>query len=83
MREFLAEGTEILSQGMLAESLAGFMDDAGRAIFHWNAMGAGNQTANRGPFDLMRTVVRRRFNAASAAARTTHQATMDEWDAIP
>jgi hypothetical protein len=83
LREFLAEGVEIMSVGMRPEGFAGFMDDAGRAIFHWNALPAATQAANRARFDEMRGRVRQRFNAAPAAQRAAQQAVMDRWNAVP
>lgn len=82
LREFLAEAIEIMSVGMFRESLAGFMDDAGRALFHWNSLPVAEQRANRDRFIQVRDRVRERFNAASAADRATHQATMNGYNAV-
>ncbi len=82
VREFLAEAVEIISHGMFLESMAGMMDDARRALHHWNLMPAADQAANWGRFQQVRNEVRRRFNAASAATQATHQATMNAYNAV-
>lgn len=82
LREFFAEAIEILSAGMFWESLAGFMDDARRALFHWNRLPLGERRTNWARFVQVRNRVQRRFNSASAANRATHQATMDAYNAV-
>jgi hypothetical protein len=82
VREFLAEAVEIMSRGMLQERLAGFMDDAGRALFHFNNLPAADRTRLAARFTEVRDQVRRGFNAASAGDQATHQALMDGYNAV-
>jgi len=82
IREFLAEALEIMSAGMLAEGLAGLMDDAARMLRFWNLMTADEQRTHWGRFTQARNRVRQRFNNASAARRATHQGAMDNLNAV-
>lgn len=82
VREFLGEAIEIVSAGMPPEGLAGFFNDARRALFHWNRIPAAEQRIRWGRFTQVRNQVRRRFNAASAADQLTHQATMNGYNAV-
>lgn len=82
LREFLAESVEILSVGMPRENVAGFMDDAGRALHFWNLLSVAEQRANWAQFERVRDEVRRRFNGAPAAEQATHQALMDSYNAV-
>jgi hypothetical protein len=82
IREFLAEAVEITSRGMILESIGGMMDDARRALHHWNLIPAVDQATHWARFEQVRNEVRRRFNAASAATQATHQATMDAYNAV-
>lgn len=82
LREYLGERIEILSIGMPSEGLAGFFDDARRALFHWNRLPVAEQRINFAKFTDVRARVRQRFNAASAADQATHQATMDGYNAV-
>jgi hypothetical protein len=82
VREFLAEGVEIMSVGMPAEGIAGMMNDARRALNRFNAMTAAERREHWGRFEEVRDRIRDRFDAASAADQTTHQGTMDGYDAV-
>lgn len=82
IREFLAEAVEITSRGMILESIGGMMDDARRALHHWNLIPAVDQATHWARFGQVRNEVRRRFNAASAATQATHQTTMDAYNAV-
>jgi|GEM_PF-6870193 len=81
LREFLAEGIEIMSVGMHWEGLAGFMDDAGRCLQFWDRLSTAEQQANWGRFTEIRTRVQQRFDRARAADQTTHQAVIDDFNA--
>lgn len=82
VREFLGEAIEIMSVNMPEEDAAGVMDDAGRALEHWNAMDAADQTANWARFDEVRTKLRARFNAFTPEEQAAHQATIDGYNAV-
>jgi hypothetical protein len=82
-REFRAECIEITSAGMLLESLAGLLDDAGRAIDNWDHMTAAERTAEADRFRTARRELLRRWNAAPAAQRTAaRQAIVNRWNAV-
>jgi hypothetical protein len=81
LREFLAEGIEIMSVGMNWEGLAGFMDDAGRCLHFWDLLSAAEQRANWDRFNEIRDRVRSRFNRASAVDQGTHQVLMNDYNA--
>jgi peptidoglycan hydrolase-like protein with peptidoglycan-binding domain len=66
--EFLGERVEILSRGMDEEDLAGFMDDARRALREWNKMPAAQRRANFAKFVEVRNKVRARLAKAAKAA---------------
>jgi peptidoglycan hydrolase-like protein with peptidoglycan-binding domain len=66
--EFLGERVEILSRGMDEEDLAGFMDDARRALTQWNLMPAAQRRANFAKFVEVRNKVRARLAAAAKVA---------------
>ncbi len=80
--EFLGERVEILSKGMLEEDIAGFMDDARRALLHFNAMTVAQRRAEFGHFTEVRSKVRQRLKAASAADQATHAATLASYNAV-
>ena len=81
-REFLGESVEILSIGTPEENDAGFFDDAGRAIFHWNRLPAADQRRLFSRFTLVRNKVRQRFNAASPADQVTNLPTLNAYNAV-
>ena len=66
--EFLGERVEILSKGMDEEDLAGFMNDARRALRQWNLMPAAQRRANFGKFVEVRNKVRARLAKAPQTA---------------
>ncbi len=66
--EFLGERVEILSKGMDEEDLAGFMDDARRALREWNKMPAAQRRANFAKFVEVRGKVRARLAKAAKVA---------------
>lgn len=66
--EFLGERVEILSRGMDEEDLAGFMDDARRALREWNKMPAAQRRANFAKFQEVRNKVRARLAKAAKVA---------------
>lgn len=66
--EFLGERVEILSRGMDEEDLAGFMDDARRALREWNKMPAAQRRANFAKFQEVRNKVRARLAKAAKGA---------------
>jgi peptidoglycan hydrolase-like protein with peptidoglycan-binding domain len=82
VREFLGEAVEILSVGMPEENVAGFFDDAGRALFHWNRIPVADQRLQWSRFVEVRNKVRQRFNAATAAEQALHAATMAGYNAV-
>ncbi len=80
--EFLGERVEILSRGMDEEDLAGFMDDAGRALSQWNAMPVGQRRANWSKFVEVRAKVRARLAKATALEKLPHLATLAGYNAV-
>ena len=82
LSEFLGEAVEIISKGMPAEGVAGFFDDAGRAIANWALMQLPDQKKNWSRFVQVRDAVRQRYNAATAAEKATNQLTMDSFNAV-
>jgi peptidoglycan hydrolase-like protein with peptidoglycan-binding domain len=81
IREFLGEAIEIVSEGMPDETLAGFMSDARRAYSFWRAMTDDERREYWARFEEVREQIRNRYAAASAAEQTTHQGTMDNYNA--
>ena len=82
IREFLGERIEILSKGMLEEDMAGFADDAARALTHFNAMTVAEQRAEWGHFTEVRNKVRQRFRAASAVDQVIHAQVLIDYNAV-
>lgn len=82
IREFLGEAIEIMSSGMPEEDLAGFMDDAGRCLEHWNQLTPAEMRSYWTRFTQVRRRIRQRFNAASVADQALHQALMDDFNAV-
>lgn len=82
--EFLGERVEILSKGMDEESLAGFMDDARRALREWNKMPAAQRRANFAKFVEVRNKVRARLAKAAKAAplSAADTATLTAYNAV-
>jgi peptidoglycan hydrolase-like protein with peptidoglycan-binding domain len=81
LSEFLGEAIEIISKDMPDEDVAGFFDDAGRAMDNWDAMQVADQRRQWGKFVSVRNAVRRRFNAATAAEQATHTLLMGRYNA--
>jgi peptidoglycan hydrolase-like protein with peptidoglycan-binding domain len=81
-REFLGEEVEILSIGTPEENVAGFFDDARRALRFWNRLPAADQRRLFNRFTGVRNKVRQRFNAATAAEQATHQPTLNGYNAV-
>lgn len=82
LREFLGERIEIRSAHMDPEELAGFMDDAGRALQKWNAMPPDLQRANFPKFEDVRAKVRARLAAASFFGRLPHLGTLASYEGV-
>jgi hypothetical protein len=82
VREFLGEAIEILSVGMPEEDVAGFFDDARRALFHWNRLPVAEQRARFARFEQVRNQVRRRFAAASVLEQVIHAPTALGYNAV-
>ena len=82
--EFLGERVEILSKGMDEEDLAGFMDDARRALAQWNLMPAAQRRANFAKFVEVRNKVRARLAKAAKVAPLSAQntATLAGYNAV-
>ncbi len=80
--EFLSEMVELTSTLTPQEDIAGFMNDADRAVVNWNRMSGERQIRHRDRFLEGRTEVRRRHAAASAADQATHQSVLDDWNAV-
>jgi peptidoglycan hydrolase-like protein with peptidoglycan-binding domain len=91
--EFLGEAIEILSVGMPEEDLeavapgapgfvAGFADDAGRALANWNAMPLADQQRFRGRFIAVRQRVRDRVAAGTPAQQALHAPLVAAYNAV-
>lgn len=72
LSEFLGEAIEIISKDMPDEDVAGFFDDAGRAMDNWDLMKLPDQKKNWIRFLSVRNAVRRRFASATAAEQAIH-----------
>ncbi|MBW8331734.1 MAG: DUF4157 domain-containing protein [Prolixibacteraceae bacterium] len=81
LSEFLGEAIEIISKDMPDENVAGFFDDAGRAMDNWDLMKLPDQKKNWKKFLSVRNAVRRRFAAATAAEQAIHLALMTRYNA--
>jgi len=82
VREFLGEAVEIVSANMPEEDVAGFFNDARRALRHWNRIPAAEQRTNWARFTQVRNQVRRRHGLATPAEQVTHQPTLDGYNAV-
>ena len=80
--EFLSEMVELTSTITPQEDIAGFMEDADRAVVNWNRMSQERQIRHRDRFLEGRAEVRRRHAAASPADQLTHQSVLDDWNAV-
>jgi peptidoglycan hydrolase-like protein with peptidoglycan-binding domain len=91
--EFLGEAIEILSVGMPEEDLeavapgapgfiAGFADDAGRALVNWNAMPLADRQRFRGRFIAVRQRVRDRVAAGTPAQQALHAPLVAAYNAV-
>jgi peptidoglycan hydrolase-like protein with peptidoglycan-binding domain len=91
--EFLGEAIEILSVGMPEEDLeaiapgspgfvAGFADDAGRALANWNAMPLADQQRFRNRFIAVRQRVRDRVAAGTPAQQALHAPLVAAYNAV-
>ena len=81
LSEFLGESIEIISKDMPDEDVAGFFDDAGRAMDNWDLMKLPDQKQNWIRFLAVRNAVRRRFAAATAAEQAIHLVLMTRYNA--
>lgn len=81
LSEFLGEAIEIISKDMPDEDVAGFFNDAGRAMDNWDLMKLPDQKKNWIKFLAVRNAVRRRFAAATAAEQTIHLVLMTRYNA--
>jgi acyl-CoA reductase-like NAD-dependent aldehyde dehydrogenase len=81
-QEFLSEAVELLSPLTPAEDIAGFMEDAERAVTQWNRMPQERRIRHRDRFLEARQRVHDRHAAATAADQATHQHVVDDWDAV-
>jgi len=81
LSEFLGESIEIISKDMPDEDVAGFFDDAGRAMDNWDLMKLPDQKKNWIKFLAVRNAVRRRFAAATAAEKVIHLVLMIRYNA--
>ncbi len=81
LSEFLGESIEIISKDMPDEDVAGFFDDAGRAMDNWDLMNLSDQKKNWIRFLSVRNAVRRRFAAATAAEQAIHLVLMTRYNA--
>ena len=90
--EFLGEAIEILSAGMREEDLetlapgspgfvAGFANDANRALVNWNAMPLADQRTFRNRFIAVRQRVRDRIAAGTPAQQALHAALLAGYNA--
>jgi peptidoglycan hydrolase-like protein with peptidoglycan-binding domain len=91
--EFLGEAIEILSVGMPSEDVetlapgdagfvAGFADDAGRALANWNVMPLADRRRFRNRFILVRNMVRRRIATSNAAQQALHAPLLAGYNAV-
>ena len=80
--EFLGERIEILSKGMDEEDLAGFMNDAARALQQWNLMPAAQRRANFGKFVEVRNKVRARLAKAPHPLSAADQTVLTGFNAV-
>jgi peptidoglycan hydrolase-like protein with peptidoglycan-binding domain len=81
LSEFLGESIELISKGMPDEDVAGFFDDAGRAMNNWDLMQVADQKKNWNKFLEVRKAVRRRFAAATAIEQLIHMVLMTRYNA--
>lgn len=91
--EFLGEAVEILSVGMPSEDIetlapgdagfvAGFANDARRALTNWNAMPLADQRRFVGKFIAVRNMVRRRIGASTPAQQALHAPLVADYNAV-
>lgn len=80
--EFLGERVEILSKGMDEEGLAGFVDDASRALAQWNLMPAAQRRVNFAKFVEVRTRVRARLAKAPHPLSAGNQTLLTGFNAV-
>jgi peptidoglycan hydrolase-like protein with peptidoglycan-binding domain len=91
--EFLGEAIEILSVGMQEEILevtavgtpghvAGFADDAGRALTNWNNMTLADRQTFRARFIAVRAAVRTRIANGTAAQQALHAGLLANYNAV-
>lgn len=92
-QEFLGEALEIESRGMPQENLeavavgaagyvAGFADDADRAVDNWNAMPLADRRRFRQRFITVRRIVRRRLAAGTPAQQALHAPLLAKYNAV-
>jgi peptidoglycan hydrolase-like protein with peptidoglycan-binding domain len=81
LSEFLGESIEIISKDMPDEDVAGFFDDAGRAMDNWDLMKLADQKKNWNKFLSVRKAVKRRFAAATVAEQAIHLVLMTRYNA--
>ncbi len=81
LSEFLGESIEIISKGMPDEDVAGFFDDAGRAMDNWDKMKVTDQKKNWIRFLSVRNAVRRRFAASTVVEQAMNLPLMIRYNA--
>lgn len=77
--EFQGECVEIISTGMLRESVAGLMDDAQRAWAKWMGMTTADKQAMWATFQQARNVITGRYDRLSVARQAPHTALVTRW----
>lgn len=77
--EFRGECVEIISTGMLRESVSGLMNDAQRAWTKWTGMTTADKREMWATFQQARDAIGRRYNRLSAARKAPHTALMNNW----
>lgn len=90
-QEFLGESVEILSVGMPEEEIenvasgaafVSFMNDARRALHHWNLMTLPDRRQFRARFIAVRERVRTRLGGATAAQQALHAPILADYNAV-
>jgi hypothetical protein len=80
--EFLGEAVEITSALTPEEDIAGFTDDAGRALRNWNLMPLDRRVRHRDRFIEVRQRVRDRIAAATPAEQAAHAGLLAGFNAV-
>jgi hypothetical protein len=77
--EFQGECVEIISSGMLRESVSGLMSDAQRAWNKWTGMTTADKQAMWAKFQQARDTITHRYDRLSAARKAPHTALVNHW----